>query len=103
MPFRKGNWCIFLLFCKVFFNVMELNTIEKSSLTYLNYVLSWFRYFDTFHSHLLLLIITLSHPTRDAATTRVENDYFGFSFSKQKNELHLFVAKFALVLDKCLV
>ena len=56
-----------------------------------------------FHSHLLLLIITLSHPTCDAATTRVENDYFGFSFSKQKNELHLFVAKFALVLDNCLV
>ena len=39
----------------------------------------------------------------DGATIRVENDYFGFSFSKQKNELHLFVAKFALVLDKCLV
>ena len=40
--------------------------------------------------------------TRDAGTTRVENDYFEFSFSKQKNELHLLVAKFALVLDNCL-
>ena len=50
-----------------------------------------------------MTFLSCLRPTRDAATTRVENDYFGFSFSKQKNELLLCVAKFALALDNCLV